>query len=246
MGCVSAPSDTATFSVMTYNIRHGADIRNDFDLSRAARVIAAAKPRFAGLQEIDQKTARVGGRDTCAILSSLTGMEATFAKGIDYDGGEYGVALLSEEKPLSVKRFPLPGKEPRVLLLCEFRDCWVGVTHLDLTEAARRESVAVLAREVRSRQGKKSVFLMGDWNAKPSSRVLAEVRRFATILSPQTTATYQHLPFTEEKRRNGNYCIDYIAVDTPHATAYEILDARVVEDRTSSDHAPVLVTLRKK
>ena len=42
-----------------------------------------------------------------------------------------------------------------------------------------------------------------------------------------------------------NHCIDFIAVDTAHASKYKASDARVVEDRKTSDHAPIRVTLDK-
>ena len=44
---------------------------------------------------------------------------------------------------------------------------------------------------------------------------------------------------------NANHCIDFIAVDAAHASKYKASDARVVEDRKTSDHAPIRVTLDK-
>ena len=38
-------------------------------------------------------------------------------------------------------------------------------------------------------------------------------------------------------------CIDYIAVDAAHAGSVKVSAARTVEDRLSSDHAPVTVTV---
>lgn len=126
------------FKIMSYNIRHGVTSDKGFDLSRAACVMAAEKPRFVALQEIDMYTDRVGRTNSCEVLARFMGEKHScatnwnFAKAIDYGGGAYGVALLSEEKPLRVDKIALGGNEPRVLLMCEFEDCWVGVTHLPL------------------------------------------------------------------------------------------------------------------
>lgn len=126
------------FKIMSYNIRHGVTSDKGFDLSRAACVMAAEKPRFVALQEIDMYTDRVGRTNSCEVLARFMGEKHScatnwnFAKAIDYGGGAYGVALLSEEKPLRVDKIALGGNEPRVLLMCEFDDCWVGVTHLPL------------------------------------------------------------------------------------------------------------------
>ena len=126
------------FKIMSYNIRHGVTSDKGFDLSRAACVMAAEKPRFVALQEIDMYTDRVGRTNSCEVLARFMGEKHScatnwnFAKAIDYGGGEYGVALLSEEKPLRVDKIALGGNEPRVLLMCEFEDCWIAVTHLPL------------------------------------------------------------------------------------------------------------------
>ena len=172
-------------------------------------------------------------------------MHATFAKGIDYQGGEYGVAFLSREKPLSVRRIPLPGKEPRVLLLCEFEDCWAGTMHLDLTKECRIKSIDIIEKVVKELSAKKAVFLMGDWNANPASTELGMIRKFMQVVSCENTATFHGVNLKEAERVNANHCIDFIAVDAAHASKYKASDARVVEDRKTSDHAPIRVTLDK-
>jgi endonuclease/exonuclease/phosphatase family metal-dependent hydrolase len=242
---LAAAESAAPFTIVSYNIHHGASPAGVLDIPKIGAVLAAAAPRFAGLQEVDQKTRRVGRRDTCALLAAATGMHATFAKGIDLTGGEYGVALLSRERPLQVRRLPLPGTEPRVLLLCEFADCWVGTCHLDLTRAARLASIAIVEKAVRACGGK-PVFLTGDWNASPQSAELAAVRRFSRILSPVDTATFHGRKLPENQRHNPKRCIDYVTVDAAHASAYDVVSARVVDERTASDHAPVAVTLRRR
>jgi endonuclease/exonuclease/phosphatase family metal-dependent hydrolase len=236
-------SAAAPFTIVSYNIHHGGTLDDTLDVPRAGRVVAAERPRFAGIQEVDMKTKRVNGLDSCAELAKATGLHATFAKGIDYGGGEYGVAFLSRERPLSVRRIPLPGKEPRVLLLCEFEDCWAGTTHLDLAKECRIKSIAVIEKAVKELSAKKAVFLTGDWNANPASAELGLIRRFMRVISCEDTATFHSTRMMEAERVNANRCIDFIAVDAAHASRYRISGARVVEDRRTSDHAPVRVTV---
>ena len=119
-GCASAKSANAMeMTIMSFNVRHCRGSDKKLDVPRTAAVIAAAKPRFAALQEIDFKAKRSERIDEPAELARLTGMKATFGKTIDLQGGEYGVMLLSAEEPISVTKVPLPGKEPRLLLLAE-------------------------------------------------------------------------------------------------------------------------------
>ena len=233
--------DRGSFTIVSYNIRHGEDMTGLLELRAPGWVAMRENPRFVGLQEVDMKTTRVKGADTCAILAETTGLHATFAKAIDYAGGEYGNALLSREVPATVRRIPLPGAEPRVLLLCEFDDCWVGVTHLAVdSDEARIQSIAIIRDAVASCCGK-PVFLMGDWNATPDSAVLDGMRGFLTILSDENTCTCHGQTFDPAWLHDPSHCIDYIAIDTAHRGDYLLRGRRVIEQRRVSDHAPTVV-----
>ncbi len=237
----TAPATKGAFTIVSYNIRHGENLDGELDLRAPGLVVRRECPRFVGLQEVDQGTTRIGGADTCAIISEATGLHATFAKAMDYAGGEYGNALFSGEVPLNVRRIPLPGAEPRVLLLCEFDDCWVGVTHLAVdSDKARIQSVGII-RDAIAACGDKPVFMMGDWNASPDSEVLTGLRGFLTILSDETTVSCHGHNFDPSKRHNPKRCIDYIAIDTAHVAECALLDRRVIEERHVSDHAPQMV-----
>ena len=234
-----------TFRMVSYNIRHGENMDRRLALEDTARVIAAQRPRFVGVQEVDQGTARTKGADTCAALAKGTGLVATFAKAIDFDGGEYGNAVLSREKPLSVRRVPLPGGEKRVLLLCEFADCWFGTMHLAVDSAEARAASVALVREAVAACGQKPVFLSGDWNASPDSAVLKDLKTFVTVLSPENRATYHPGMKADDETPNHRRCIDYLTVDPAHAAQYEVVRREVIDDRKTSDHRPVVVELRK-
>ena len=240
-GCATAPRGNGSFRIVSYNILHGEGMDGVLDIRRTGRVIAAERPRFAGVQEVDQKTERVKGADTCRILEEATGMHATFAKAIAFGGGEYGNVVLSREVPLDVKRIPLPGAEPRVLLLCEFDDCWFGTTHLAVdSEAARMGSIELIRKAVADCGGK-PVFLSGDWNSKPDSSVLKGLKGFVSVLSAENEATFHGGRASDVEKPNHDQCIDYIAVDSAHRGEYAVRGRRVVQDRKTSDHMPVVV-----
>lgn len=237
-GCGSGDS----FTVLTYNIHHGRGLDGKVDIPRIGRVINAHSPHFACLQEVDMNTERTGGADTCAILSEETGMHATFAKAIPLGSGEYGIAVLSREKPLSTKRVALPGSESRVLLICEFDDCVIANTHLDLKHEARMKAVEIIKSEL-SAYARKPVFLAGDWNSGPGSPELSAIGGFASVISARDRATYHKPHFTQTDYANAKLCIDYIAVDTAHRAKYDVVKTYVVEERVASDHVPVVVTV---
>ena len=122
--------------LMSYNIRNGIGIDNIQDIGRIARVILREAPDLVALQELDSATLRVDGRYIPGELGRMTGMHATFGRAIGFAGGSYGIGLLSRTEPLAVRSIPLPGREEaRVLLMAEFPDYTVCITHLSLTPA---------------------------------------------------------------------------------------------------------------
>lgn len=225
--------------LVSYNVQHCLGKDKHVDCARTAAAIMKENPDFVGLQELDVNVKRSGLVDEPAELARLAGYHATFAKAIDCGGGEYGVAVLSREKPLSVRRIPLPGLEPRVLLLCEFTNCWFGTTHLDSgtlpgeSVPSHIASVPVIRKAVMACAVVKPVFLTGDWNAKPDSELVAKMCGFMTILSDSNKPTIRSM-----KR-----CIDYVTVDSAHATGVRLQDRHVTIDFETSDHHPVVVAV---
>jgi endonuclease/exonuclease/phosphatase family metal-dependent hydrolase len=241
-GCdTRIPDSGGEIRIMSYNVHHceGGDLKVDYE--RVASVIKRENPDFVGLQELDCKAKRTAGVDQAEALGALTGMYATYAMAIPLQGGSYGVSLLSREKPLSVIRKPLPGEEARVLLLCEFADCWVGTTHLALQEENQIKSAQIIRNVIAECKGNKPVFMTGDWNARPNSQTLAEFRKFMKILSTERARTYSgfktHTPESE-------CCIDYIAVDESFASMFSRRQTYVVPDIVTSDHSPVVTVLK--
>lgn len=238
----NAGGGTNGVTFVSYNIRHCAGPGNEVDFQLVADVIAREKPDFVGLNEVDCRAERSGNIDEAARLGELTGLHATFAKAIPYGGGEYGNAVLSREKPISVERVPLSGKEPRVLLLCEFRDFWFGTAHFDFGEH-QLKAVEVIRVVVAEKAKGKPVFLTGDWNATPDSKTLDAMREFVTVLSKEDSLTFHGYRKLPPERK---YCIDYIAVDKAHSDCFAVKEAHVTSCPKVSDHNPVSVTLVRR
>ena len=84
-----------TLRVMSYNIHVGVGMDKALDLPRIASVINAEHPDLVGLQEVDRGVKRTEGKDEIVELAKLTSMNYAFAHNLDYQGGQYGVAILS-------------------------------------------------------------------------------------------------------------------------------------------------------
>lgn len=220
--------------LMSYNVRNGKGMDNKRNLNRTAAVIRAAQPDVVALQEIDSVTRRSEGNDVAAVLGRKCSMYHTFSKAIDYDGGGYGVALLSREKPVAVQRFALPGREEaRTLLYVEFEQYAVVSTHLSLTAEDRMASLAVI--DSVATMCTKSIYIAGDWNATPESafgRALGEKMQYLTDTKACT------FPADSPDR-----VIDYIVA--PHDQAVEVLRREVVNEPMASDHRPIIAVVKR-
>ncbi len=152
------PKTDNTVRIMSYNIRNARGLDDVTDYGRIADIINNVSPDVVALQELDSVTNRSKQVDVLSRLGDLTKMYAVYGASIPYDGGKYGVGILSKEKPLSWKRIPLPGREEaRSLLIAEFEQYMVCCTHFSLQDEDRQASVEIIRRAVSSYE--KPVFL---------------------------------------------------------------------------------------
>ena len=219
--------------LMSYNIRNGIGIDNIQDIGRIARVILREAPDLVALQELDSATLRVDGRYIPGELGRMTGMHARFCRAIDYDGGGYGIGLLSRAEPLSVRRIPLPGREEaRVLLMAEFPGYVVCVTHLSLTPEDQRASLPIIRQATDT--CRKPVLLAGDFNMDDAGKVLGGLGGEFRPLSDTAQLTF---PSDRPSIR-----IDYILGRGLPQSA-KIAERTVDYTTVASDHCPLWVSL---
>ena len=222
--------------LMSYNIRNGIGIDNIQDIGRIAQVILREAPDLVALQELDSATLRVDGRYIPGELGRMTGMHATFGRAIGFAGGSYGVGLLSRTEPLAVRSIPLPGREEaRVLLMAEFPDYTVCVTHLSLTPEDRHASLPIIREATDT--CRKPVLLAGDFNMKVAKTVLDGLGGAFRPLSDTTQMTF---PSGKPSIR-----IDYILGRGLPESAV-VTERQVDTSTVASDHCPLWVSLAWK
>ena len=116
-GCAggrTAPEPAArTVRVMVYNIHAGKDAPGVDNLRRVAELVKSTNADLVLLQEVDKGTKRSGNVDQPARLALLSGLNAVFGSALDYDGGKYGVAILSRWPIIKDTLFHLPVDPPQ-------------------------------------------------------------------------------------------------------------------------------------
>lgn len=178
-------SDTS-YTVVSFNIRAGTDLGGAPSLDRVAAFLDSLGADVVLLQEVDRETDRSGGIDQLAELRRMTGMHGVFARAIDFDGGEYGIGLLSRWPIADHVVVPLtaelpPGLEhaayePRVLLHARLASPWgeLSVLNTHLSHEAfgtyRRQELVGLLADLHRRAGPADMAIVGgDLNAVPGT-----------------------------------------------------------------------------
>lgn len=231
--------------VLSYNVHHcnPPSKPDSIDIQAVANVINEAAPDLVALQEIDVRTERSGPYDQAAELARLTGMYAFFAKTIDFQGGEYGVAVLSKYPFVGTLSFMLPsaegvGGEPRgvAAVLVEpvpGKRISFASTHLDLRKENRKEQIDALISYASDMD--MPFILAGDFNDQPGSYVIRKLDE--TFRRTCTDDCAHTIPVLNPRRT-----IDFIAFK-PEAT-FDVTEHRVIAETYASDHLPVLAVLR--
>lgn len=226
--------------VLTYNIHHGEGTDGRIDLPRIAALINQASPDLVALQEVDEGTERTGRVRQMLELERLTGMHGAFGKAMTYQGGDYGVGVLSQRPIVRVENRPFHdgvSREPRTALTVDVEmgdgepPLRFTSTHLDDgREAEARVSQAHLLTGMVGADDPAPRILAGDMNSRTGSdvlQVLAE-RWTDVFVAPE--------PLDAEGRPRRR--VDHVFVSP--ASAWRGVAAQVIEDRVASDHRPVL------
>jgi len=242
------PGEPLRLHVMTYNIHHGEGTDGKFDLERIARVIRAQEPDLVALQEVDVKTRRSGGVDQAAELGRLTGMRVSFGRAIDYEGGQYGQAILSRVPLEDFKLHVLPGdpqREQRAAVASHVRP-WGGKrprvrfvgTHLHHLDETDRLAQAAEINKLFTGDETPTI-LLGDMNARPDSRTMGTL--LAQWQDASANGGADRTPGNTFPAGAPDRRIDYILLRP--GGAWRVVEARVVEEPVASDHRPVAATL---
>ena len=230
-----APKAPKALRFMSYNVRICLGMDNQTDPDRVAAVINRVEPDVVAIQEIDSITERVSWANQMVQLSEKTGMHYIFGHAVDRSKGKYGIGMLSKEKPIRVRKVPLPGtEEPRLLLIAEFKNYIVCCTHFSLNEQSRIASAEIVIRELEG--VKKPTLLGGDFNALPDSKPIEMLRTKFELLSDDAFLT-----FPSDKP---NRCLDYIWGYKLRNKKYDVTQRVAIDEPMASDHVPLVVDVK--
>lgn len=244
-------SHSGNIKVMSYNIHHAnpPSKPNLIDIDAIVKTIKAQEPDLVALQEVDVNTARSGTINQAEQIASKLKMNVFFGKAIDYDGGEYGVAILSKFPISEAVVHQLPTKpetngEPRILVTVKVALPGGPVirfanTHLDAQKDSVNRQMQMEKILAISSTDSLPFIIGGDFNATPETGVIKALdNSFIRTCNPcaptfLTNASGAPIPLK---------VIDFIAYKHP-SDNFSLIDHQVVEERYASDHMPIVAVI---
>ncbi|MGZ5245927.1 MAG: endonuclease/exonuclease/phosphatase family protein [Flavitalea sp.] len=236
--------------VLCYNIHHcnPPSKVGVIDVDAIAKVIIDSKADIVALQEVDVHTGRSGsGLHQAEELARKTGMQSYFAKAISYDGGEYGVAILSKFPMEATMKYDLPTAEgtkgePRILATAVItlpgnKRIKFANTHLDAQKKDTNRLLQIAKINEILKDETLPMIIAGDFNATPESKVISLLDK--EFMRSCKTGCGFTIPEV-----NPTKTIDYIAFKP--GNAFTVTHHEVINESYASDHLPVIAVLKKK
>lgn len=231
--------DSYTLRILTYNIYHGETTDGRIDMDLFASIINEVKPDLVALQEVDKNTTRTGVVDITEELARRTGLKGYFVKHRDFQGGEYGNAILSRLPVTGVESLEARRVTPQGLTfafvtvqLAPDVNIVFNSTHLS-TNIENRKMQAEQVLEYCAALPY-PVIVTGDLNAEPQHD---EIKRFLEVFAEADT-TYTNTFSTRTGLRKK---IDFILY--PRNAAWKVEETRVMCREDASDHCAFFAVL---
>jgi endonuclease/exonuclease/phosphatase family metal-dependent hydrolase len=245
---LASPPAVDTLRILAYNIHHGEGMDEVTDLERIAALIRSVDPDLVAVQEVDSVVGRTNGVDQAGELGRLTGMHPAFGRFMAYQGGAYGMAVLSRWPVEASENIRLPdGAEPRSSVAVTVRlprsgDLlrFVGIHFYRTEEERLAQALHLEERLARGDgtngpdRGRLPTILAGDFNSTPGSVVMDHLEvAWSNVPKGADRLTF---PSWAPERE-----IDFVLVRP--GTRFRVLEARMLDEPVASDHRPMFVRL---
>jgi endonuclease/exonuclease/phosphatase family metal-dependent hydrolase len=238
---VAQRRSSITLRILTYNIYHGETTGGRVDMDLFASIINEVKPDLVALQEVDKNAERTGVIDITEELSKRTGLKGYFVKHRDFQGGEYGNAILSRFPVTDVDVIEGYKSTPNGITIpfvkttvAKGTEIIFNCTHLSTRPEDRKAQAQQLMDYYAAGKGTPMI-ITGDLNAEPHHE---EIKM---LLEPfaEADTTFEN---TFSTRTGLKKKIDFILY--PRNDQWEVLETKVICRRDASDHCAFFVVLR--
>lgn len=241
----ATPKVDYTITLMDYNTHNCIGMDDMYDAFRISKVLSGFKADCIALQELDSVTQRPKTKERYVLgeIAKHLSMKSVFYPALDsYQGGKYGIGMLSKAEPVSWYGIKIPyTDEQRGALMVEFDNFWYICTHFDAGVEKRLEAAKLITEHAEALSKDKPVFFAGDLNARPGEDCVRYLKEHFTPLSNTMLPTVVG---------SSSSCIDYIFIYKTvggNPVKYEVLETQTITTALSgqaSDHYPLMVKVR--
>jgi endonuclease/exonuclease/phosphatase family metal-dependent hydrolase len=236
-------SDNSAIRILTYNIHHGADAADKYDIDAIIATIKNSGANIIALQEVDRvRSIRSQYSDQARYIAERLGMNYAFGPALDSvpgvpGMGEYGLMILSKFPIVAERFYLLPSAlEQRGVLWCKLRTPYgffqVGCTHLGVSVTERFNQITAILNLLPVGD---DFLILGDFNAPPQAEELKLIQsRFVDLPEQYGLGGVGTILYQDQWTR-----IDYIF----GSGCWSPVDCRVMPEQTS-DHLPVYAELK--
>lgn len=226
-------------------------------LDDIAKGIGELNADVTAIVEIDKNTMRSGNVDQLAVLKEKTGLYGEFARTIDFDGGEYGVAWMSkypigrteiieipsaaEQVVLYTAEIEIPEFDTPILFINVHLD-WYADPSLRLKQAyAINDYILGNTESIFKNISSRVAILAGDFNAEPTDESMQELLKYWSLVETEDLDTRTW------PTGNPSVSIDHLL--TFNAQRWDIESVDIPQDNKKhwsnlSDHLPVKASLK--
>lgn len=242
--------ETSPLTVMSYNTRHCAPYSPSGettlpDIDGIANVIKSKNPDIVLLQEIDSCTNRSQKVNQAKEIAEKAKYPYYhFFKIIDYQGGKYGLAMLSKfpikntaviKLPNEINGLPLSNTNALCTASIAYKQQEISfaLCHLSVTQRDRDLQMPYIIGKVSAMR--KPIIWGGDFNATPSNKTITQLDGAGFVRTNKNPANFT-IPSNQPNRE-----IDYIAYFP--ANSFTVTSHIVVTGTMASDHLPIVSAL---
>lgn len=245
-----SPAAPTTLRIMSFNIKNGEIAGHD--MGKLTAPLLPSNPDILALQEVDDGTQRSGGlKEAEAIAKAMKMPYSYFGKNFDFDGGAYGLAIVSKLPLSNTHVIRLDdhktrgnGVEPRIAVAADIvfgnKTITVVSMHASLVVEERAENAARVLKDLGAKAG--NAIVMGDMNETPGQAIgdaMTTAGFVDAFHEKHPTSTGFTIPATPVPLRR----IDFLFKGKSYGPTVHAWVPAV----TTSDHRPVaaVVTLPK-
>lgn len=237
----------------TYNIAAGRVGK----LEDIAQGIGELGADVTAIIEIDKNTMRSGNVDQLAVLKEKTGLYGEFARTIDFDGGEYGVAWMSkypigrteiieipsaaEQVVLYTAEIEIPEFDTPILFVNAHLDWYADPTLRQKQAYAINDYILGNTDSIFKNISSRVAILAGDFNAVPDDESMKELSKYWNLIETDNLDTRTW------PTGNPSVAIDHLW--TSNAQRWNVESLTIPQDEKKnwaerSDHLPVTAILK--